>query len=69
VDVAVLMPADPARKALIDLMAKFCAADGEAFEKVRASSISHIVLATKTRCCSTCTSAHYSDRLVSAQSL
>jgi hypothetical protein len=37
VDVAVTIPADPARKAFIDLMAKFCAADGEAFEKVNFS--------------------------------
>jgi hypothetical protein len=44
IDVAVTVPADPARKAFIDLMAKFCAADGEAFEKVLFSSFSLLCL-------------------------
>jgi len=34
VDITITLPEDPERQALIDLVAKFTAADGEAFEKV-----------------------------------
>jgi hypothetical protein len=36
--IRVTVPADSTRKAVIDLMAKYCAADGEAFERVSPDS-------------------------------
>lgn len=44
VDITVTLPEDPERQALIDLVAKFTAADGEAFEKVFSKLLCHVYL-------------------------